>query len=159
MIPSSQLARGARNPARKTPPIAGVWMKYANMNWVTMSSPFGDRERDRAPDDEQHRHPERLRPDRDVRQRGEIATDVQRAEREAERLPEADACGTRARGRRGGLGLWGRPVLDRVVGVQRLLGQVVLGAVSTPGVGAGGPLGAGHGLSWVPVRCGGGAKS
>src|SRR5436190_15749036 len=32
MTPSSQLARGARNPAMKTPPMAGVWMKYANMN-------------------------------------------------------------------------------------------------------------------------------
>ena len=41
MTPSSQLARGARKPARKTPPMAGVWMKYANMNWLTMSGARG----------------------------------------------------------------------------------------------------------------------
>ena len=39
IAPSSQLERGARNPARKTLPIAGVWMKYANMNSEIVSLP------------------------------------------------------------------------------------------------------------------------
>ena len=39
IAPRSQLARGARKPAMNTPPIAGVWMKYANMN-SEMSPPL-----------------------------------------------------------------------------------------------------------------------
>src|SRR3954471_2368014 len=40
MTPSNHDARGARNPAMNTLPIAGVWMKYANMNWLIVPCPL-----------------------------------------------------------------------------------------------------------------------
>src|SRR3954466_1567664 len=39
ITPRSQDARGARKPAMNTLPIAGVWMKYANMNWLIVPVP------------------------------------------------------------------------------------------------------------------------